>query len=165
MDARMQELEALYRKYGHLLERRCRRLLGAAEARDAAHEAFARAVGKLESFRGEGERLAWLYRISTNVCLNLLRDRRRRGAAWVDEVGRALEASSDGEHAAAARQAALRALEAVDDELTRRLVIHVYIDEMTQGEAADLAGVSRATANQRLASFRERARAVLGGVS
>jgi RNA polymerase sigma-70 factor (ECF subfamily) len=160
----MKELEGLYRKYGHLVERRCRRLLGSqADARDAAHETFARAAARLESFRGESERIAWLYRISTNVCLNLIRDRNRRGADWVGEVSRSLDAISDGEEAAAERQAALRAFGAIDDELTRSLVIYVYLDEMSQGDAAELVGVSRATANTRLAAFREQARALLGG--
>jgi RNA polymerase sigma-70 factor (ECF subfamily) len=157
------ELEALYRKYGHLVERRCRRVLGAGDARDAAHEAFARAMAKLGDFRGEGERVAWLYRISSNVCLNMLRDRKRRGAPWLEEVGRAADTISDGERSAGQRQAALRALASIDDELTRALVLYVYVDEMSQGEAADLLGISRATANTRLAGFREQARAVLGG--
>jgi RNA polymerase sigma-70 factor (ECF subfamily) len=162
----MQELEALYRKYGYLIERRCRRVLGRVdEARDAAQEAFARAAARLSSFRGESERIAWLYRISTNVCLNVLRDRRRRGAAWTAEVSRTFDGDSDEERAAGQRQEALRALDLIDDDLTRALVLHVYIDEMSQGEAADLVGVSRATANARLALFRQKARTVLGGES
>jgi len=151
----------LYRRYGHLVERRCRDIVGPADARDAAHETFARAASKLESFRAESERIAWLYRISTNVCLNLLRDRGRRDAAWLEAVDHARPRQTSGERVAE-REAALRAERNRADELTRALVVHVYIDEMSQGEAADLLGCSRATANTRLGAFRERARALIG---
>jgi RNA polymerase sigma-70 factor (ECF subfamily) len=158
----MADLEAIYRRYGLLVERRCRRIVGPADARDAAHETFARAVRKLESFRGEGERLAWLYRISTHVCLNVMRDRKRRGDAWLGEVAAARPTAAHGEDVIVDRQAALRALDAIHDELTQALVVHVYLDEMSQGEAADLLGISRATANTRLGAWKARARVLLG---
>jgi RNA polymerase sigma-70 factor (ECF subfamily) len=159
----MEALEEMYRRYGLIVERRCARILGSpSDARDAAHEAFARAAQKLQSFRGENDRLAWLYRISTNVCLNVLRERRLRGESWLKNAQAALDRPvADGERAAAERQWATRLLAAADDDLTRALVLHVYIDEMSQGEAAELLGISRATANARLGRFRQSARSLL----
>lgn len=155
-----QELAGLYRRYGLIVERRCARLLGdAAEARDAAHETFARAAQKLPGFRGESERLTWLYRISTNVCLNLLRERRVRGEAWREAV--AASRPQHDEPVVVARRSAAQLVAAAEDDVSRELAVLVFVDGMSQGEAATHVGLSRATVNAKLGRFRERARALL----
>jgi RNA polymerase sigma-70 factor (ECF subfamily) len=159
MQMSVDQLEAMYRRYGLAIERRCARFLGSgADARDAAHETFARAAAKLASYRGEGEQLAWLYRISTNVCLNVLRERKSRGHDWREDVRASAPGAIDGARRAHDRHIAGRILDEIDDDLTRELVVSVYIDEMSQGEAAERAGVSRQTANIRLQRFLERVR-------
>lgn len=151
-------LPTLYARYGLLLERRCARIVGTADARDAAHDAFLQALAPLAKLDREEERVALLYRISTNVCLNLLRNRQRRGARWLADVSSLRPEAHEAAAQSDARLDVHALLERAGDDTTRSLVLFVLLDGMSQGEAAELLGISRATANSKLMRFRERAR-------
>lgn len=58
------------------------------EADDLAQETFCRAFGGLDAFRGEASFRTWLYRIVSNLSLNVVRSSRvvRRDAATVEAL-------------------------------------------------------------------------------
>lgn len=55
-----------------------RMLASAAEADDAVQETFVRAWRAADTFEGRSSVRSWLYRITTNICLDMLRGRQRR---------------------------------------------------------------------------------------
>ena len=74
-DAWLAELE----EYRRPLTGYCYRMLGSAfEADDAAQETIVRAWKNADTFEGRSAVKSWLFRIATNVCLDMLRGRRRR---------------------------------------------------------------------------------------
>lgn len=55
------------------------RILGnESDAEDASQDAFIRAYNSLRSFRGDSKFSVWLYRLTSNICIDYLRSRSRR---------------------------------------------------------------------------------------
>ncbi len=159
------EVRHLYDRYGPVLYHRCRSILRNDEdARDAVQETFARVLRHAESFRRQASPLTWMYRISTNHCLNRIRDRkgqqRKLEQHREDIVGPGVSLPRDGEDAAD-RERILALLEDADDE-TKACVVHTFFDDCTREEVAELVGLSVPTVRKRVNTFLETARRQLG---
>ena len=80
----MAAFETLVQQHERLVYNLALRTLGNdADAQDAAQEAFIKAWTGLGSFRGDSKFSVWLYRLTNNVCLDMLRKRNEIGRTVV----------------------------------------------------------------------------------
>lgn len=78
LDGDTDRFEALVQAHEKTVYNLALRMLGnPQDAMDAAQEAFFRAFRALPSFRGDSKFSVWLYRLTSNVCLDILRKRSR----------------------------------------------------------------------------------------
>lgn len=150
-------IENLYIRFAPMVLGRARMLLrNEHAAQDALQEVFVRALRAGHTFRAEASPATWLYRVTTNFCLNCLRDEARRHELW-SQHGTATEMI---EHGNAARIQITQILARVRPEL-QEIALYSIIDELSHEEIADLLGVSRRTIGNRLEQFRAEVARVL----
>jgi RNA polymerase sigma-70 factor (ECF subfamily) len=162
----------------------CYRMLGSAfEAEDAVQDTLLRAWRSLDRFEGRSSLRSWLYRIATNVCLDMLDGRKRRarpmdleapsvrpshpGATlaadtWVEPIPdtRVLSAETDPAELAAERDSIRLAFVAALQHLPPRQRAVLILREVLRwkaDEVAELLGSSVASVNSAL----QRARATI----
>ena len=160
----------LYDRHGAMVFRRCRSILGDDQAAmDATQDVFVRVIDKWDTFRGEASAVTWLYRISTNLCLNRRRNRLGRQDT-LEGIRQSRESVLDptlfggglpGPGSVERRLLATALLEQVDEE-TRAVAIYYHIDGMTQDEISALVGRSKPTIRKRLQAFRDAAERLIG---
>lgn len=149
----------MYRRYGALLARRCRLLLRDRDlAEDAVQELLTILLRRGEAMRGAQSPYRWLCRAADTACLDLMRRRRhvRRSVSLdelvdLDVIGPAPGVDPE------ARSAVLESLERLDGD-EQSLAIMLFVDGLSQGEAAAEMGVSRVTINKRAQDLRARLR-------
>lgn len=150
------DVDQLYRRYAPMVLRRIRRFYDGPEAEEVLHEVFLRAIEKLDSFRHDASPVTWLYRLTTNYCLNRLRNNSRR-AALLEREGPELQ-KRQVQSAAQEGSIFLRQLwKLLDPELVQ-VGTYYYIDGMTHDEIAQVLGVSPRTVGYRLKKLETRAR-------
>jgi RNA polymerase sigma-70 factor (ECF subfamily) len=143
------DVAALYQRYGPMVLRRCRRLLGnEEEARDVAQEVFARLLRHRERLSGRYPS-SLLYRIATNLSINRLRDLRREPALPGDVVLDRIARMEDMD-----APVLLDRLFGRHPESTRTMAVLHYVDGMTLEEVARECGMSVSGVRKRLRGLR-----------
>lgn len=146
------EVSDAYRRYGALLLRRCRLLLrDTSLAEDAMQELLTTLLRRGEGMRSAESPYRWLCRAADRACIDLLRRRKHVSRALdidgLDSVGPAPGVDAE------ARYAVVQSLAKLDDGL-QSLAIMLFVDGMSQSEAAEELGVSRVTINKRAQQIR-----------
>jgi RNA polymerase sigma-70 factor (ECF subfamily) len=73
------DFPAIYEEFYPRITRYLRRLVGDADAEDAAQETFVKISRSLSSFRGESQLSTWIYRIASNVATDHFRRMSSKG--------------------------------------------------------------------------------------
>lgn len=177
---RTPELEA----YRSELTGYCYRMLGSAfEAEDAVQETMVRAWRALDRFEGRSQLRSWLYRIATNVCLDMLGSRQRRArpmdlgpagtadmalpaplteSVWIEPIpdDRVVPSGGDPAETAIARESVRLAFMAALQHLPPRQRAVLILREVLRWQASEVAALLDTTVAS-VNSALQRARATL----
>lgn len=133
--------------YGNSLYRLCMVMLKNREdAQDAVQESFLRYITKAPDFNDYEHEKAWLVRVATNVCKDMLRFRKHESFISLDEIK---NLSSDENNAQI-----LGLLVSLDEKY--RIIIHLhYVEGYSTDEISATLGISSANARKRLQRGRD----------
>jgi RNA polymerase sigma factor (sigma-70 family) len=145
-------VKELYEKYGFLIYRTCRRILGSDDdAKDALQAVFLKLLEQYGSIRNKERTVPWIFIAAKRHCFNMLRDGRKFAngidpdeiAARVDE-GKRLDEKD-----------LIRLIFADQNEKVRDAVYYTYVEEFGQEEIRKITGQSPATIRRNLKRFRD----------
>ncbi len=159
-------IEQLYTQYASWIFNRARSIVKDEQlAWEAVQDVFIKVLESGDSFRGDSSPWTWLYRITTNHCLNMIRSQKAGDRALDGLEREQLRLSHDPQdpvYDVLMNRDWFVKLMADEDGVTQRIVLAYYFDELSQEEIVDLLKISRKTVYKRLKKFMERARAKLG---
>jgi len=155
------DVEALYRKYGPMVLRRCRQLLhNEDKALDAMQDVFVQVLRHADRLTAEAPS-SLLYRIATNTCLNILRGEKRSSVSGKEEL--LMEIASVDEHEErSVTRAFLDELFSREKASTRTIAVLHYVDRLTLEQTAAEVGLSVSGVRKRLRTLRKRGLALEG---
>ncbi len=149
------DINALYQRYGPMVLRRCRQLLkDEEEALDAMQEVFIKLMRYQERLKNEYPS-SLLYRIATNICLNLIRDRKPQAAGDQDGII-AKVARFDDHEQRFIHSRLIDRLFHLELRDTRQMAMLHYVDGLTLQEVAETVKLSVSGVRKRLRLFRQR---------
>lgn len=136
------------------------------DAADLSQEAFLRAYRSIASFRGDSKFSVWLYRLTTNICIDFLRSRGRKPTVSLtvegdDEESEELDVADErydpeeNFQRAELQRAVQRGLNTLPEEF-RTILILRELEGMSYAEIGEILHLEEGTVKSRL--FRARSR-------
>jgi RNA polymerase sigma-70 factor (ECF subfamily) len=153
---------AWYEKYGPMVIRRCRSLLGNDdEAMDAMQDVFLNLLRAQKRLRPAFPS-SLLYTMATNVCLNRLRTKKRELPWDFFSGGEEFSPAVDDGSGQVDAKLIAQAIMEDESEKTQSICFMYHADGMTLSEIGEAVGMSVSGVRKRLRTFRKRARLKLG---
>jgi RNA polymerase sigma-70 factor (ECF subfamily) len=150
------DVEQMYQRYAPMVLRRCRKLLRNEEdAVEAMQDVFVRLLTCKEQLHGQYPS-SLLFRIATNICLNIIRDRKLQMSEAGEEM-LAKIACSAGQEKKTLAEVILAHIFRCEKPSTREIAVLHFVDGMTYREVAREINLSVSGVRKRLRDFRSRA--------
>ncbi len=127
------------------------------EAFDVTQEVFIKAIRERRFFNDDFKIKAWLFRVTSNLCFNMVRDRRRRGAI-LETLPVARSTDADQLDAVFHGEQQEHIL-AAPEELTpnhRRILMLRYYDDLSYAEISEVLDIKLGTVMSRLSRAKSR---------
>jgi len=151
-------LDEFFRRYSSGVLRRANAILGDRDAaKDVMQEVFLRVLKARAEWASAASPVAWLYRVTTNLCLRRLRDSARHRRILRTFLSPTPLPSEQPIDSALTVQALMRH---VPSDL-QEIAIYYFVDHMSQDEIALMVGLPRRTVGYRLEQFRTRVHALV----
>ncbi len=154
------DVAQLYAAHASRVHRWVLRYCASVDAEEVVHEIFVKVIEHHRSFRSQSSPTTWLYRLTTNHCLNRMRDRGRRAQLWAEHSSALWTAP-----VAAADQETVAFLDQFWRRLDEQLVevgVFYFVDGMTHAQIARVVGCSARTVGNRLERLRSIAHEAAG---
>lgn len=136
------------------------------EAFDVTQEVFIKAMRETRFFDAEFKTKAWLFRVTSNLCFNIVRDRRRRSAILENHLPKNTTTEADQLDLVFSDERQKEILLAMDQltEEHREILTLRYYSDLSYGEISDVLGIKLGTVMSRLSRAKSRLMEVLGEV-
>lgn len=146
------DAERAVKEYGNSILRLCTVMTGNKDdADDALQECFLRYVEKAPDFNDAEHEKAWIIRVATNICKDILRHRKRRSFLSLDEI-RNLGTTEDSAQI-------LGMLVSLEEKY--RIIIHLhYVEGYKISEISAMLGITESAAKKRLQRGRDALREI-----
>ena len=147
-------LAELYRRFAPRVYSRCLWILADKdEALDAVQDIFLKIQKKIHAFRGDSGVMTWIYRVSTNHCLNKLRDEKTRRQALTRIARNSTGLLQDTAEVKLEQLDLVVQLMGAVSRRKAQMVFHRFFDEMTHEEIAKVMGISDRAVRKAIKSF------------
>jgi RNA polymerase sigma-70 factor (ECF subfamily) len=148
-------IDQFYRRYAPMVLRRCVRLLNDEEkALDAMQEVFVKLLINRKRLKNQYPS-SLLFRISTNTCLNMLRDQQKHAKSERENFLTNIAVSDNSEKRVMIKDL-LQKIFKKEKESTREIAVLHFVDGMTLQEVADEVGLSLSGVRKRIRELRQR---------
>ncbi len=136
------------------------------EAIDVTQEVFIKAMREPRFFDEGFKMKAWLYRVTSNLCFNLVRDRRRRSAI-LETVPKPTSDAPEQADLVFHGERQEQILAAMDrlTENHRKILMLRYYSDLSYAEISDTLGIKLGTVMSRLSRAKNQLMEVLDGVA
>jgi len=160
--------EALVLRYQTQVYSLAYRMVGnEADAQDLAQEAFVRAWRALDSFQFSSQFSTWLYRLTSNICIDFLRSQKKRKHISLTVLQDDEQQQWDmPDHrplpeeqmiVTQEREALAKAIAALDPEYRQVLILRI-VNDCSYQQISEIMGIREGTVKSRLSRAREQLR-------